>query len=153
MLQGELERIDLEMARLTALRKSVERARAACQHTLEYQAGRKVPGLPTVRAHRQYGHRGALKQFLLETLRDAAPAQLTTAELAERALVRFGLTMSCPEELYDFKVNSIGRGLRWLQSRGLVERQTTKHRVAGALGTWRWKAPITTFAQLEQQWR
>ena len=153
MLQGELERIDLELARLTALRESVEHARAACQHTLEYQAGRQVPGLPTVRAHRQYGRYGGLKQFLLDTLKDASPMQLTTSELAEKALVRFGLAMSCPEELYDFKVNSVGRGLRWLQSLGLIERLKMKRRVAGALGTWRWKAPITTFAQLEQQWR
>jgi len=45
------------------------------------------------------------------------------------------------------------RGLRWLQSLGLIERLKMKRRVAGALGTWRWKAPITTFVQLEQQWR
>lgn len=150
MLQGELERIDLELARLMALRESVERSRAACQHTLEYQAGRKVPGLPTVRAHRQYGRRSALKQFLLDTLRDASPAQLTTSELAEKALVRFGLAMSCPEELYDFKVNSVGRGLRWLQSLGLVERLTTKHRVAGALGTWRWREALPSLVELKQ---
>lgn len=153
MLQGELDRIDVELARLTALRESVERARAACQHTLEYQAGRQVPGLPTVRAHRQYGRYGGLKEFMLDTLREASPAQFTTAELAEKALAHFGLTMSCPDELYDFKVNTVGRGLRWLQSLGLIERLTTKRRVAGALGTWRWKGSITTFAELEQQWR
>jgi hypothetical protein len=120
MLQGELERIDMELARLSALRESIERARTACQHTLEYQAGRQVPGLPTVRAHRQYGRYGGLKEFMLDTLREASPAQLTTSELAEKALVRFGLTMSCSEELYDFKVNTVGRGLRWLQSLGLI---------------------------------
>ena len=81
MLQGELDRIDVELARLTALRESVERARAACQHTLDYQAGRQVPGLPTVRAHRQYGRYGSLKEFMLETLREASPAQLPVTPL------------------------------------------------------------------------
>ena len=150
MLQGELERIDQEMARLVALRASVERSRAACQRTLEYQAGREVPGLPTVRAHRQYGRRGDLQQFLADKLKEVAPAQLNTAQLAEKALVRFGLAMSCPAELYDFKMNTVGRALRRLLALGTIERLTTKHRVDGALGTWRWKAPVATLGQLAQ---
>lgn len=150
MLQGELERIDREMARLVALRAAVERSRAACQRTLEYQAGREVPGLPTVRAHRQYGRRGDLQQFLADTLRDLAPAQLNTAQLAEKALVRFELAMSCPAELYDFKMNTVGRALRRLQALGLIERLTTTHRVARALGTWRWRGEVATLGQLEQ---
>lgn len=148
MLQGELERIDQEMARLVALRAAVERSKVACQQTLEYQVGRKVPGLPTVRAHRQYGNRGDLHRFLVDILREIGPAQLNTSQLAEKALTRFELTMSSPEELYDFKVNSIGRALRRLQAMGVIERLTTKHRVAGALGTWRWKAEATTLAEL-----
>jgi hypothetical protein len=150
MLQGELERIDQEMARLVALRAAVERSRAACQRTLEYQAGRKVPGLPTVRAHRQYGRRGDLQQFLAATLRELAPVQLNTAQLAEKAMVRFDLAMSCPAELYDFKMNTVGRALRRLLALGLVERLTTKHRVDRALGTWRWKAKVSTLGALGQ---
>lgn len=150
MLQGELERIDEAMARLMALRASVERSRAACQRTLAYQAGRQVPGLPTVRAHRQYGRRGDLQLFLADTLRGLAPAMLNTAQLAEIALVRFGLAMSCPAELYDFKMNTVGRALRRLKALGLIERLTTKQRVDRALGTWRWKAPVVTLEELEQ---
>lgn len=150
MLQGELERIDQEMARLVALRAVVERSRAACQRTLEYQAGRTVAGLPTVRAHRQYGRRGDLQQFLADTLREFAPAQLNTAQLAEKALVRFDLAMSCPAELYDFKMNTVGRALRRLLALGLIERLTTKHRVARALCTWRWKAEVVSFGELAQ---
>jgi hypothetical protein len=150
MLQGELQRVDQEMARLVALRAAVERSRAACQRTLEYQAGREVVGLPTVRAHRQYGRRGDLQQFLADTLRDVTPAQLNTSQLAEMALVRFELAMSCPAELYDFKMNTVGRALRRLLALGLIERLTRKHRVERALGTWRWKAEVTTLRELEQ---
>ena len=150
MLQGELERIDQEVGRLVVLREAVERSLAACQRTLEYQADRKVPGLPTVRAHRQYGRRGDLQQFLADTLRDSVPAQLNTAQLAEKALERFDLAMSCPAELYEFKTNTIGRALRRLQALGLIERLTTKHRVDRALGTWRWRTVVVTFGQLEQ---
>jgi len=150
MLQGELERIDQEMARLVSLRKAVERSRAACQLTLEYQAQRQVPGLPTVRAHRQYGRRGDLQQFLADTLRELAPGKLNTAQLAEKALVRFDLAMSCPAELYDFKMNTVGRALRRLQALGLIERLTTKHRVARALGSWRWKAEVVSLGELAQ---
>lgn len=114
------------------------------------KAGRTVPGLPTVRAHGRYGRHGDLQQFLADTLRDMAPAQLNTAHLAEKALVRFGLTMSCPAKLYYFKMNTVGRALRRLQTLGAIERLTTKHRVERALGTWRWKAPAATFAQLDQ---
>ena len=150
MLQGELERIDVEMGRLVALRAAVERSRAACKRTLEYQAGRQVPGLPTVRAHRQYGRRGDLQQFLADTLQKLAPAQLNTAQLAEKALVRFELAMSCPAELYDFKMNTVGRALRRLQALGLIERLTSKHRVARALGTWRWKSEAIALNELRK---
>lgn len=151
MLKGELERIDEEMARV-ALHESVERSLAACQRTLEYQTGRKVPGLPTVRAHRQYGRRGDLQQFLSDTLKEPAPVQLDTAQLAEMALTRFGLAMSCPAELYKFKVNAVGRALRRLQELGVIERLTQKPRTTRAQGTWCWKAPVSTFAQLGQPW-
>jgi hypothetical protein len=57
MPQGELKRIDQGIAGLVALRAAVERCRAACWRTLEYQAGHTVRSLLTVRAHRQYGRR------------------------------------------------------------------------------------------------
>jgi hypothetical protein len=50
MLQGELERIDQEMARPAALQAAVERSRIACQRTLKCHAGRQVPGLHCARA-------------------------------------------------------------------------------------------------------
>jgi predicted transcriptional regulator len=56
-----------------------------------------------------------------------------------------------PAELYDFTVNTVGRALRRLQALGLIERLKMNRRVAGALGTWRWKAPVSTFVHLEQQ--
>lgn len=48
MLQGELKRIDPDLARVAALRESVECSRAASERALEYLAGRKVWGLLTV---------------------------------------------------------------------------------------------------------
>ena len=150
MLQVNSNASTGRMTHLAELRADVERSRAACQRTLEYQAGRKVPGLPTVRAHRQYGRRGDLQQFLADVLEKVAPAQLNTSQLAEKALVRFDLTMSCPEELYDFKTNTVGRALRRLQGLGVIERLTTKHRVARALGTWRWRTSVSSLKQLER---
>lgn len=79
MLQVNSNASTGRMAHLAELRADVERSRAACQRTLEYQAGRKVPGLLTVRAHRQYGRRGDLQQFLADVLEKVAPAQLNTS--------------------------------------------------------------------------
>lgn len=90
MLQGQLKRIDREMARLAALRSSSQRSRAA--RTWEYRVGR--PGLPTVSVHCEYGRRGDLQQFLADMLRNAASVQLSPAQLAETALSRLGLAMS-----------------------------------------------------------
>lgn len=148
-LAGELERVDQELIRLTAHREAVRQAHDACVQTLAYVSGRQsLPGLPTVRAHRQYGGRGKLRAFLQIVLREAAPESFTTAELAQRAVAHFGLTLSCPKELYDFKVNSVGRALRALQAREIVERLVTPHRVKGAQGSWRWRDELPTLADV-----
>lgn len=144
MLQGELDRIDREVAKLSTHRKKVTKAKSACERSLTYLAGRHVPGLPTVRAHREYGQRGALQKFLETRLHAAVPAQFSTAELALEAMAHFGLTMSCPKELLHFKTNTVGRALRRLQKRGVIERLHTAKRVKRALGTWRWTQPDTT---------
>lgn len=138
MLTGELERVDEELARLNKHRAKVDKAREACEKTLAYMAARYVDGLPTVRAHREYGKRGDLQQFLAERLRASAPAQFSTAELAMAAMAKFGLEMSCPKELLHFKSNTVGRVLRRLQAKGVVERLPNANRVNRAMGTWRW---------------
>ncbi|MES2151892.1 MAG: hypothetical protein V4508_19100 [Pseudomonadota bacterium] len=141
MLQGELDRIDVELARMSVQRASVAKAREACERSLAYMAGRHVPGLPTVSAHREYGRRGDLQRFLASTLRDTFPVRSSTSELAELALAHFGLVMSSAAELYDFKTSTVGRSLRRLQKLGVIERLSTPHRVKRALGTWQWAQP------------
>lgn len=141
MLQGELDRIDLAFARLSARRAKLAKAKEACEQSLAYLAERHVPGLPTVRAHREYGRRGALQKFLETRLHAAVPARFSTAELALEAMAHFGLTMSCPKELLHFKTNTVGRALRRLQKQGVIERLHTSKRVKRALGTWRWVQP------------
>jgi len=144
-LAGELARLDREMARLATLRDAAQRAHEACTRTLAYVAKRQsLPELPVVRVPRAYGGRGKLRALLKEVLKGDAPHSLTTAELAAKAIDHFGLQFSCPEELYDFRVNSIGRALRKMQAAGLVERVVTGERVRGALGTWRWKQSLPT---------
>jgi hypothetical protein len=141
MLQGELDRIDIELARLSVKRATAAKAREACERSLAYMAGRHVLGLPTVSAHREYGRRGDLQRFLAVTLRDAFPVRWSTSELAELALAHFGFVMSSAAELYDFKTNTVGRSLRRLQKLGVIARLCTPNRVKRALGTWQWAQP------------
>lgn len=156
MLAGELEQIDVEMKRLVERRAVAEKARAACLQTLNLIA-QPEPGeeavLPTVRAHRQYGGRGKLRQFLRDALQAAAPAPLDSNELALMAANKFGLTFSSPVDFFEFQNNSVGRALRCLQQGGFTER-VGELRAGPAAWAWRWTTPALpeeVLAEAEQR--
>lgn len=88
--RGELDRIDEQMARLTARRTQLTEEHAALSAAAGLLA---VPGLPdcvpTVRPHAP-GGRGSLVAFLLDSLCAAHPRYIDTVTLGAAAMQRFG---------------------------------------------------------------
>lgn len=140
MLSGELERLDTEIARLTAQRESLLKVRGACTRTLSAVTDNcELPALPVVRAHRPYGGRGKLRQYLQDLLKQSPDKAFSTSELALRVIEHFNLEFSSAKALYHFKGNSIARGLHRLSVDGVVERVILSEPVGRAFGLWRWK--------------
>lgn len=153
-LAGELARMEEEVARLELRRVTVEKAHHAYVRTLGVVAGplSDLP-LPTVRAHRNYGGRGKLRQFLRDTVKGVAPDELDSNELSFLAIDCFELTFSSPDELYRFKNNTIGRALRHLEQEGVVVPVGVQYAGPSGVGRWRWKAALPTLEELATQVR
>ena len=149
-LAGELERIDRHLTRLQDRRESVKNTHDACLHTLAYLVElQSLPALPVVRAHRPYGGRGRLREFLLDSLRHSPAMMFSTAELALQAIAHFGLEFSSPRELYEFKTNTISRALHRLQREGLVERCVGPAQPASrAQGGWRYRKALPSVQEI-----
>lgn len=96
----------------------------------------------SIRRHtREYGYRGALKDFIVATLQES-PVGLTKRAVAVLARDHFGLQFVSREELSTFKVNVVGMHLRRLRQAGLVES------FEGDDLLWSWKRGPSTFAEL-----
>lgn len=144
VLAGELERLDAELARLSQQRQEVENAYRACLRTLTivFSAPFAEVPLPPVHTHRSYGKRGRLRQFIRDTLKEAAPAQICTDELVSRAIRHLELTFDTSEELRLFKNNSFTRALRHLEAAGAVEAVGSRVGGVNRFGAWRWKSSL-----------
>lgn len=143
-LAGELERIDAEMAHLSKQRQAVEQAHEACVRTLTIVFNDPTSDalLPSVHVHRSYGKRGRLRQFIRETLKDAAPAHVGTDELVSRVIRHLGLAFDTSEELRLFKNNSFTRALRHLEVEGTVEAIGSRVGGLNHFGAWRWESSL-----------
>lgn len=146
---GELERIDEELARLTARRRRLEAVHLALS-----QVGGMVgtPDLarlvPSVRVHGRYGGRGRLRDWLKQLLQDAAPGAVDTTTMVLLAEDAFGLAFASAEERDRFRRDSLTRQLRWFLAQGLVERVHDLQAAACTVGVWRWKTALPTIGEL-----
>lgn len=138
---GELERIDEELARLSARRTHLEKVRSAL---VEVGALSHAPGLEglvsPVRAQEQYGGRGVLRNWLRRLLKEAAPAAVDTPTMVRLAEETFNLHFACYRERDRFRKNALTRALRAMLDLGEVERVHDTKAAAGSVGVWRWKA-------------
>lgn len=92
-----------------------------------------------------YGKRGALREFLMHTLKTSAPAFLLTTELAVRAQTEFCLVFEHNDARYRWHRNSLRGALKILARQGLVERGPDEGFGHNDPGSWRWmpEAPKT----------
>lgn len=139
-VSGEIQKLDKQLAELSARRahlQEVHRALEAVGHTLG------APGLSTVtsavRAHRGYGGRGYLVDWLKATLKATAPTALDTLTLARLAEENLGLTFQTEKERERFRGNSMTRALAKLADLGLAERAHARGPGTNQPGRWRWK--------------
>lgn len=94
----------------------------------------------------KYGKRGGLGEFIAQSLRESAPAPLTTTILMNLAAQHFGVTFPLAKDRRSFN-KSVSSSLFWLLKRGLAE--PLHDRKEGSHGVWRWKAQTPTLHALQ----
>jgi hypothetical protein len=96
--------------------------------------------IAAIRAHTLYpGGRGRLMSTVSEIIESAAPGEITTSEIANQIHARFQLDFPSADARGHWRNNSIGRLLRTLCKKGLVERLHAP-KSEGVAGRWRWKS-------------
>lgn len=86
-----------------------------------------------------YGKRGALRAFLVETLKAKSPAYIATKELEKLTIAVFGLVFEHNDIQQHWYRGSFRNTLKVLAAQGIIERGPGN--IAGAYtpGKWRWK--------------
>lgn len=144
---GELQRVDRELVRLRARRQQLRRKHASLVRVAELAAFPALQELVRpVQAHPAYGHRGLVKDFLRQTLRNAHPHALDSLTLSEAAARQFESAFGSAEERQHFRRKLVLRCLQKLAAAGEVERL---HAPKGStVGCWRWYVPGATLDEL-----
>ena len=87
----------------------------------------------------RYGKRGALREFLIETLQSRAPAYISTNELELLTIVHFSMVFEHPSDRKKWYDSSFRNPLKLLASQGLIERGHSVDAFTWQVGSWRWK--------------
>jgi hypothetical protein len=132
MLDAEMEMLSSRVQALdTSIRLLDARVRAAAAGTI-------------FRHCQQYGERGALRTFIMQTVLDTEHG-LPLRAIAGLAAAHFRIEFLSKVELTRYRQNSIRPQLQRLREEGLVE----NHPGAGPEGMlWRWKRGLPTLADL-----
>lgn len=146
-LTQQLTKVQFLMERSQCAQSRAQASMAALDATLALAHSRVEPtagGVVEAWAGK-YGKRGGLGEFIAQSLREAAPAPLTTSVLMDLAARQFGLTFPLAAERRSFN-KSVNSALTWLRRRGLAE--PLHRREPGSHGVWRWKGPAPTLDAL-----
>jgi hypothetical protein len=136
------------IGRLVANKKAALNALDATINLVDSRVEPTAAGLVHAWAGK-YGARGAFSAFLVQTLKDAFPAPMTTQLLSNLAVSEFGLGREQTFHLGEFR-RSLGRRLRHLRSQNLI--CVLPSRSVSAVGIWRWNDnPTPTLEQLAAQ--
>ena len=147
--QGELDRIDEQVARLTSRRTQLVAERAAMTTVAELLAvPRLPPAPPPVRSHGDYGGRGGLVRFLRTTIESAHPNAVDTLTLADMAMAHFGLSFPNTVEQRRWVHGSLGRALNKLLERGVVVRLRPPNASNSMPSAWRLRVEEETLVAL-----
>lgn len=86
-----------------------------------------------------YGRRGALREFLMETLEACSPGCLTSKELEKLTIAEFALVFEHLDAQLHWYMGSFKNTLKVLASQGVIERGPEYFAGARTPSTWRWK--------------
>jgi hypothetical protein len=145
-LTGDIEQLarrraalDAEMDKLRSRVQALDTSLRLLDARVNATAAGKV-----FRHCQQYGERGTLQAFIVQTVRETEHG-LSIRAITGLAAAHFGLEFLSKTELTRYCVNSIRPRLKELRSQGLVENLpgTTSE---GML--WRWKRTLPTLAEL-----
>jgi hypothetical protein len=130
--------LDAEIARLHALVAALDTSVRLVERRVRPDAA------GSVQRHRQnYGRRGALQAFLVQTPQDAAGVGFSAREVTLLASAHFGLDFVSKAEFNSYLRNSVQPRLRELREKGQVDNTSSTGRDATL---WRWKRSLLTFA-------
>ena len=140
-LMRQLEAVAVLLARSRAAQGRAQASMDALDVTIALAHSRVEPSAGGVVAAwaGKYGKRGGLGEFIAQTLREAAPAPLTTSILMDLAAREFQLTFALAKDRRSFN-KSVNSSLSWLLKRGQAE--PLHARKLGTHGSWRWKPPL-----------
>jgi hypothetical protein len=127
---------------------------AALDQTLViYDSGIRPGEIEPIRSWSgQYGKRGALKDFLIETLKSRSPEFVSSTELSLIVIMRFSLHFDNKEAKTHWYKGAFKNTLKVLAAQGRVERGTGRLVLSGTPGIWRWKSTEQpTLAELAKQ--
>lgn len=152
--RGELARMDSDVERahahLQRLQGAQARQRSLCNSLEPVLSLSSVVPLRTgafiVTAHKKYGGRGSLKQWLEAALREAYPYAPTGIELFERVIPRFGIEFTSTAARAAYYNNTLRRALYVFAEQGRAERLSVRE---GTIRSrWRWR-PEATLQELK----
>lgn len=137
---GEIQRLDEQLALLAAKRQQLLQVRVSLE-TVGSVLGAPAlcEAVGAVRAHRAYGGRGYLVDWLKLTLQATGAGGMDTVSLSRQAEERLGLSLPTEKDRQQFRDRSLARALRKLAKEGLVERLPGRRTGPGRGGAWRWK--------------
>lgn len=149
-IAGDIQRLHATQAQLASELAKLQTHLEALDSTLALTYSSVRPDTAgAIQCHGRYGKRGALKEFIVAAIRNAAPAAITTLEIAYSAVGAFGLRFTVKEEFQAFTRDSVKRQILWLKKDGLVE--ALHNPKNGKVGTWRWKTPLPSLSDLSAQ--
>ena len=149
-LEGRLQAIDAEMARLQRCRDQAQ----ATLDSLNAVAMAIEPSMASievkpVNARGRYGKRGNLSQWLRRVLREAHPQSVQTPALLASASAVFGLTFATDEQRQHFHHNCLRRRLFALAQRGEIEQVGAFQASTSNGGAWRWLPRAPTWEDVQ----
>lgn len=150
-IKGERERIAKELCRLESRQahlQAVERSLMLVLQTLTGEGQPSVESVPIVKAHRRYGERGQLRQFLRQALRDAYPRALDTCSLTDSVVQHFGHEFATEQQRKDFQDDSVLNALGRMAKAREIERLVHGLKGAGRATLWRWGTSPPTLEEL-----
>jgi hypothetical protein len=99
----------------------------------------------------KYGSRGALRDFMLELLRRAYPAAVTTTAVCDAVLVRFDLGLLTTKERKHYQDGTIRPQLRAFKEQGLVTCEGQVRLGGGRSTSWRLKTALPSVTEMRAQ--